>query len=332
MNVNGVIWSAGIVALIGYLLFGLLCASVEAGIVLDNILPLLAQDAPLLTRIFAHAFALTIIAPGIPVCAVSTRNNLLVSRLFSRRMCFFLSAVLPFLVSFVFSSGTFFANLLVWSSLLFNGIVNFLIPFGLYVTAVRRWERRRLRRLQKKQQQRQRRQEADVDAAIVHGEWYDGNVNAVEGMTPSEAAGVEEQRSDGDEAAEDVEWEDAEDDAEADVEDQQNGKEGVEYADPATILHSPVPFSLTDSGDALSSSLLRSSSTVSSTSSTASFVHLPSARNRHSPVNPYGRMRLLRRYAVHLTVAVAVITTALIIGQIVLDLYYLIGLDENLLK
>ena len=340
VSVNAVIWSAGIVALIGYLLFGLLCASVEAGIVLDNILPLLSQDAPLLTRIFAHAFALTIIAPGIPVCAVSTRNNLLVSRLFSRRMCYFLSAVLPFLLSFIFSSGTFFANLLVWSSLLFNGIVNFLIPFGLYVTAVRRWEKRRLRRLNKRPQQWQHRQAAGSDEHEVHTSWYapsspDSAVHGVEGRLSlvAEEAEADEQRDNDDDAEGDMDWEDAEDDAEANMDEQQSGKEGVEYAGPSAILPSPTPFSLTENAsEALSSSLLRSSSAVSSTSSTASFVHLPSARNRHSPVNPYGSIRLLRRYAVHLTVCAAAITTTLIIGQIVVDLYYLIGLDENLLK
>ena len=343
VSVNAVIWSAGIVALIGYMLFGLLCASVEAGIVLDNILPLLSQNAPLLTRIFAHAFALTIIAPGIPVCAVSTRNNLLVSRLFSRRMCYFLSAILPFLLSFIFSSGTFFANLLVWSSLLFNGLVNFLIPFALYVTAVRRWERRRLRRLTKKQQQQQQQQQADVGESAVHSNWYDSDgpstpdsvVDGVEGqmsyVAEREGDQANEQHSNGDEAADDVDWDDAEDDAEAGMEDEQAGL-SEEYGDRVVGMHNHTPFSLTDSGGALSSSLLRSSSAASSVSSTTSFVHLPSARTRHSPVNPFGPVRVLRRYATHLTVTVGVVTASLIVGQIVVDLYYLIGLDENLLK
>ena len=342
VSVNAVIWSAGIVALLGYLLFGLLCASVEAGIVLDNILPLLAQDAPILTRIFAHAFALTIIAPGIPVCAVSTRNNLLVSRLFSLRVCYFLSAVLPFLLSFIFSSGTFFANLLVWSSLLFNGIVNFLIPFALYVTAVRRWERRKLRRSKKKQQQQQwqHRQEADLDENGVHGDWYDAAasptsaVDGAEGQLSFEGAAAEGQSSN-DSDAEDMDWEDAEDDDDADADGQEDelGRESSAHIEHAAVAHTSAPFSLNESGgEALSSSLLRSSSAVSATSSTASFVHLPSARTRHSPVNPYGSIGLLRRYAVHLTVAAAAITATLIVGQIVLDLYYLIGLNENLLK
>lgn len=110
VSVNLVVWSSGLIALIGYVGFGLLAATVETGLRLDNILPLLSQTAPVLTRIFAHAFALTIIAPGIPICAVSTRQNLLSTGAFNVRWSYFLSAVLPFMLSFIFSSGTFFCK------------------------------------------------------------------------------------------------------------------------------------------------------------------------------------------------------------------------------
>ena len=330
VSVNRVIWSAGIVALLGYALFGLLCASVEAGIVLDNILPLLSKDAPLLTRIFAHAFALTIIAPGIPVCAVSTRNNLLVSKLFSRKMCYFLSAVLPFCLSFIFSSGTFFANLLVWSSLLFNGIVNFLIPFGLYITAVRRWEKRRQRRLQKKRlHDEQQRVDDVVESTASASNGYISQHITHSVASPHQQAEHSVISENSDEAAEDVEWEEAEDDEEAGTDEDSEQEEDADaehYTDVAA-----TPFSL-NNGAMLSSSLLRSSSASSTASSTASFVHLPSARTRHAPVQPYGRWPMLRKYAIHITIGIGIVTTILIVGQIIVDLYYLVGLNENLLQ
>ena len=177
----------------------------------------------------------------------------------------------------------------------------------------------------------------------TQGEWFDrgathdgtaeDDVEARRRSTADESELYEP--SSGDEEAEEVEWEEAEDDdVEDDEQQEQHSDEGITHTQQ-DATHTPAPLSLNEShGDALSFSLLRSSSSVSAASSTASFVHLPSARTRHSPVNPYGRasMRLLRQHAVPLTVAFAVLTAALIVGQIVLDLYYLIGLDENLLK
>ena len=335
VSVNGVIWSSAGVSLLGYVAFGLLCASVEAGIVLDNVLPMLSQSSSLVTRVFAHLFALAIIAPGIPICSVSTRQNLLASGVFSRRMCYFLSAVLPFLLSFIFLSGSFFAQLLVWSSLLFNGIVNFLIPHALYLTALKRWERRRRRKRKHLRERRLSSSLISTNGDVPHAAQADPSKVEEEkeeevAEEEAEEAEVEQEESKrGDEANPSI-LEEAEDPDDPDEE------EEVQPPIPSSphLSSSPVSYGgELATSPALSESLLLSveGMGVGSLPSTASF-HLPSSRGRHHPVYPFGKVRWLNRRAVRLTWLSMLLTTALIVGQIACDLYFLLVKGENLLS
>lgn len=51
-------------------------------------------------------------------------------------MSYFWGVIAPWLVSFLFLQGTYFAALINWSSLVVNGVVNFLIPLILYYKAI----------------------------------------------------------------------------------------------------------------------------------------------------------------------------------------------------
>lgn len=51
-------------------------------------------------------------------------------------MSYFWGVVAPWMVAFCFSQGTYFAGFINWSSLIVNGVVNFLIPLLLYLKAV----------------------------------------------------------------------------------------------------------------------------------------------------------------------------------------------------
>ena len=358
VSVNRVIWGSGFVALLGYAAFGLLCASVEVGIVLDNILPLLSQSAPVVTRIFAHAFALTIIAPGIPICAVSTRCNLQAAGVFSVRMAYFLSAVLPFLVAFLFSSGAFFANLLVWSSLLFNGqcgassssvpspdrhprsplslcravryvwagIVNFLIPHALYLTAVDHWKRRRRAR-RRSQMEAERRASVSLTEphinAVKEGEEHkkdDADDDALD--DDIDEAEVEDSReaADGDLSA----LEEAEDPTDTDATEASD----EEHLHTPALRHASMSLNSGPAGLTLASSLLPSDGALAPSLS----FHLPTSRSRHHPVYPFSRHRWLNARAVPLTWAVMVGTSLLIAAQIGTDLWYLLWKNENLLS
>lgn len=136
VSVNKVIWSAGIASWIGYIAIGLLCAIVYPGLKEDDMLIMLSKyPTPVITRVTAHLFSLGVIAPGIPVCSVTTRYNLYVGGVCSKKMSYFWGCVAPWLVGWIFCQGEIFAQLLVWTSLIFNGIVNFIVPFIMYLTA-----------------------------------------------------------------------------------------------------------------------------------------------------------------------------------------------------
>jgi hypothetical protein len=140
VSVNKVIWWSGIVSWIGYIIIGILCAAVFSGsdIGLDNFLVSLSKkNIPTLTRITAHLFSLGVIAPGIPVCSVTTRYNLYVGGVCGKKASYFWGCIAPWIVGFIFCQGEIFANLLNWTSLVFNGAVNFLVPFLMYMSSLK---------------------------------------------------------------------------------------------------------------------------------------------------------------------------------------------------
>ena len=139
-SVNKVIWSSGIASWVGYVAIGVLCASVfgHSDIGLDNMLVSLSKsNMPTLTRVTAYLFSLGVIAPGIPVCSVTTRYNLFVGGVVGKKQSYFWACVAPWLVGWIFCQGELFANLLNWTSLVFNGLVNFLVPFLMYLTSLK---------------------------------------------------------------------------------------------------------------------------------------------------------------------------------------------------
>lgn len=115
----------------------------------------------------------------------------------------------------------------------------------------------------------------------------------------------------------------AEDEADMNEEDEQPG-----HLPPP---HITSPLSLNSSPSlTLSSSLLSPPAPVSLPPSLS--FHLPTSLSRHHPVYPFGRCRWLNRHAQTLTWLSMLATSVLIVGQIACDLYYLIGLNENLLS
>lgn len=140
VSVNKVIWSAGIASWVGYVAIGWLCASAFGlkAIGDDDMLTSLEHaDMPTLTRITAYLFSLGVIAPGIPVCSVTTRYNLFVGGVCGKKQSYFWGCIAPWIVGFFFCQGPLFANLLNWTSLVFNGLVNFLVPFAMYCSSLK---------------------------------------------------------------------------------------------------------------------------------------------------------------------------------------------------
>eukprot|EP00455_Lapot_gusevi_P011050 TRINITY_DN15073_c0_g1_i5.p1 TRINITY_DN15073_c0_g1~~TRINITY_DN15073_c0_g1_i5.p1 ORF type:complete len:249 (+),score=48.34 TRINITY_DN15073_c0_g1_i5:88-834(+) len=140
VSVNRAVWISGIFSFFGYLMIGLLCASVSDRLALDNMLVRLSlSPTPVVTIVCAYLFSLGVIAPGIPVCSITTRYNLYVGRICGKKQSYFWGVFAPWIIGFIFSQGEIFAQLLNWSSLIFNGIVNFLVPIHMYYLAITRY-------------------------------------------------------------------------------------------------------------------------------------------------------------------------------------------------
>jgi hypothetical protein len=139
VSVNYCVWTSGIASFFGYIFIGLLCACTYGHLALDNMLVRLSlPPTPLITMLCAYAFSLGVIAPGIPVCSITTRYNLYVGRVCGKTMSYFWGVFAPWLVACLFCQGAGFAQLLNWSSLLFNGATNFMIPMWLYYISIKR--------------------------------------------------------------------------------------------------------------------------------------------------------------------------------------------------
>eukprot|EP01133_Synstelium_polycarpum_P010702 gene10702-12447_t len=138
VNVNKAVWYSGLFSWFGYLFIGLLGAFAYS-LSSDNILNIMGSSGSSdVTRIASYLFSLGVILPGIPVCFITTRYNLYVGYICGRKMSYFWGVIAPWLISFVFCNTKIFANFLNWSSLIFNSLVNFIIPFILYIRATQK--------------------------------------------------------------------------------------------------------------------------------------------------------------------------------------------------
>jgi len=137
VSTNKVIWLCGVASFIGYLCIGMLAALAVPTAGSDDLLKNLGTKVyPTITIIASYIFSLGVIAPGIPVCCITTRYNLYIGKVCGKKMSYFWGVVAPWMVAFCFSQSTYFAGFINWSSLCVNGIVNFLVPLLLYYKAV----------------------------------------------------------------------------------------------------------------------------------------------------------------------------------------------------
>ncbi|KYQ88837.1 hypothetical protein DLAC_10639 [Tieghemostelium lacteum] len=134
VSVNRAVWYSGLFSWFGYLVIGLLGAMAYQSLGSDNILNLMGQlSSPAVTRVASFLFSLGVIMPGIPICLITTRYNL--THICGKQASYFWGVIAPWLVAFVFCQKEVFADLLNWSSLILNSLVNFIIPFVLYLKA-----------------------------------------------------------------------------------------------------------------------------------------------------------------------------------------------------
>ena len=207
------------------------------------------------------------------------------------------------------------------------GIVNFIIPHALYLTAVDHWKRRRRAR-------RRSQIEAERRASVSLTEPHINALKVTEERKEDDA-----DDGDLDDEIDEAEVQDSKEAADGDLSaleeaEDPNDTDATEASDeehlhtPSTLRHASMSLNGGPAGLTLASSLLPTDGALASSLS----FHLPSSRSRHHPVYPFSRHRWLNARAVPLTWAVMVGTSVLIAAQIGTDLWYLLWKDEDLLS
>jgi len=96
------------------------------------------DDSPqsnLLSAISVYLFPISVVATSIPIYSIIVRYNLLENKICNKPMANFLGVILPWLITIPFYTGQGLQDVINWSSLVSNGVINFIIPFWLYIRA-----------------------------------------------------------------------------------------------------------------------------------------------------------------------------------------------------
>jgi len=104
----------------------------------------------LISSICVYLFPISVVATSIPIYSIIVRYNLLENKICGKPMANFIGVILPWLVTIPFYTGKGLSNVINWSSLIAGGIINFIIPFWIYVRA-RDYKRYKLSALEREE-------------------------------------------------------------------------------------------------------------------------------------------------------------------------------------
>jgi hypothetical protein len=140
--IRGTIWIIGIIAMIVYIVVGLLCAIAHPFIRDDNVMQFIYEDKHTThaLRVVILIFIFTAVLPGVPINSLAVKYNLYVSGVCGPKMAFFWGSVSPYLVAWIFSSRALGVGVLMWTAVFFGGVVNFVVPPILYYLGCQRVE------------------------------------------------------------------------------------------------------------------------------------------------------------------------------------------------
>jgi len=93
-----------------------------------------SQDG-VMQEISVFLFPISVVATSIPIYSIIVRYNLLENKICNKPMANFIGVILPWIITIPFYTGQGLELVINWSSLIAGGIINFFIPFWLYVRA-----------------------------------------------------------------------------------------------------------------------------------------------------------------------------------------------------
>eukprot|EP01112_Ceratiomyxa_fruticulosa_P011020 TRINITY_DN2958_c0_g1_i2.p1 TRINITY_DN2958_c0_g1~~TRINITY_DN2958_c0_g1_i2.p1 ORF type:complete len:379 (-),score=43.44 TRINITY_DN2958_c0_g1_i2:19-1155(-) len=98
------------------------------------------DDSPqsnLFNLVLTYMFPIFILCFSIPVYSIVVRYNLLQNKVCSKNLAYVFSVILPWLVVIPFMTGQGLMEVINWGSLFFTSVANFILPFFLYLEAVK---------------------------------------------------------------------------------------------------------------------------------------------------------------------------------------------------
>uniref|UniRef100_A0A6B2L2W7 Amino acid transporter transmembrane domain-containing protein n=1 Tax=Arcella intermedia TaxID=1963864 RepID=A0A6B2L2W7_9EUKA len=105
----------------------------------DDLLDALTEPGvPIILKASVYLFPLAVIATSIPIYSIIVRYNLLENKICGKALANFIGVILPWLIVIPFYTGDGLTIVMNWSTLISNGIVNFIVPFVLFILARKR--------------------------------------------------------------------------------------------------------------------------------------------------------------------------------------------------
>ncbi|KAL7068827.1 putative transmembrane amino acid transporter protein [Cryptosporidium serpentis] len=138
VEVEYVVWSSNIFCAILYAIFGYIIGFAYPNCnTSNNVFEILLNlpSTSTLTKACINIFNISTVAPGIMVNCITTRYNLLNGNYCSAYWAKFWGVFAPFAISWLFSSDYYFSGVLIWCSLVFSLICNFIAPALVYILA-----------------------------------------------------------------------------------------------------------------------------------------------------------------------------------------------------
>ncbi|KAI9225267.1 MAG: hypothetical protein DHS80DRAFT_20683, partial [Piptocephalis tieghemiana] len=140
VSIRKSIFLSTLIATLVYVLIGCFGALSYPMPLQSNILTIIGNGGhgAIIARITAFIFPIATIITSIPVYTIVVRYNLVRGGICGPRMANVLAAVVPWAIAIPFQTGPWFNHIVNWSSLLFAAVINFSLPFALYLIGRRR--------------------------------------------------------------------------------------------------------------------------------------------------------------------------------------------------
>lgn len=140
VSVHKSVWSATIISSISFFILGFFGALSFNFPPDSDVLSVINHSsyANIFTKILSYLFPLMILATTIPVFCIIVRYNLLQTNIVkSKTLANFFAVVLPWIVVAPFLTGNGLDNVINWGALIFGAVANFIIPFTIYIRAIK---------------------------------------------------------------------------------------------------------------------------------------------------------------------------------------------------